>query len=184
MCLSLPAVADVSAARAAMAQYNAEMDLAAEAAAKNNVKSAASHEAAARKYLKEACDQFAAADAMESNDVSVLRDYAGACMKNDDYDLAAHILDRVDRANVGLQYDSFHAQMIHGDALPVWHRFGDRAFHAQLGAAPDRSEPGRGPTDFKALFAAIDASGYNGWVSAEYTPSTARTEDSLHWMRL
>ena len=102
----------------------------------------------------------------------------------DDYDLAAHILDRVDRANVGLQYDSFHAQMIHGDALPVWHRFGDRAFHAQLGAAPDRSEPGRGPTDFKALFAAIDASGYNGWVSAEYTPSTARTEDSLHWMRL
>ncbi|TMV06898.1 TIM barrel protein [Ruegeria sediminis] len=99
-----------------------------------------------------------------------------------DYGLAAEILDRVNRPNVGLQYDSFHAQMIHGDALAVWQRFQASAFHAQIGAAPDRSEPGRGPTDFRALFAAMDKSGYDGWVSAEYTPSTDRTEASLHWM--
>ncbi len=100
-----------------------------------------------------------------------------------DYDLAAEVLDRVDRPNVGLQYDSFHAQMIHGDALAVWHRFQPRIVHAQIGAAPDRSEPGRGEMDFPALFAAMDQSGYDGWVSAEYTPSTQRTQDSLAWMR-
>ncbi len=100
-----------------------------------------------------------------------------------DYDLAAEVLDHVDRPNVGLQYDSFHAQMIHGDALAIWRRFRPRIVHAQIGAAPDRSEPGRGEMDFPALFAAMDRSGYDGWVSAEYTPSTRQTEDSLAWMR-
>lgn len=101
----------------------------------------------------------------------------------DDYNLAAEVLDEVARPNAGLQYDAYHAQMIHGDALAVWEAFGSRAAHVQIGAAPARSEPGTGPVDFPLLFAAIDASGYDGWVSAEYTPSTQRTEDSLTWMR-
>lgn len=100
-----------------------------------------------------------------------------------DYDLAAACLDRIDRPNVGLQFDSFHARMIHGDAKAVWDRFRDRIVHVQVGSASDRSEPGRDETDFPALFAAIDDSGYDGWVSAEYTPSTRRTDASLHWMR-
>ena len=100
----------------------------------------------------------------------------------DDYNLAAEILDAVNRPNVGLQYDAYHAQMIHGDAAQVWESFGNRAVHVQIGAAPSRCEPGTGPVDFDALFQAIDASGYQGWVSAEYTPSTKRTEDSLAWM--
>lgn len=100
----------------------------------------------------------------------------------DDYDLAAEILAAVDRPNVGLQFDSYHAQVIHGDAAGIWARFGAQATHVQIGTAPDRSEPAPGPVDFPALFQAIDDSGFTGWVSAEYTPTTARTEDSLHWM--
>ncbi len=100
----------------------------------------------------------------------------------DDYDLAARILDRVGRANVGLQFDSYHAQRIHGDALAVWERYGHLAFHVQVGQVPDRREPGPGAIDFDALFAAIDASGYTGWVSSEYNPSTTCTRDSLGWM--
>ena len=99
-----------------------------------------------------------------------------------DYDLAVEVLDRVNCPNLGLQYDSFHAHMIHGDAQAIWDRFHPRVVHAQIGAAPDRSEPGRGPTDFARLFAAIDTVGYRGWVSAEYTPSTPRSLDSLGWM--
>lgn len=101
----------------------------------------------------------------------------------DDYNLAADILTAVNRPNVGLQYDAYHAQLIHGDAVQVWERFGKQAVHVQIGAAPSRCEPGSGPVDFTALFQAIDASGYRGWVSAEYRPSTLRTEDSLVWMR-
>ncbi|MEX0348911.1 MAG: hydroxypyruvate isomerase family protein [Paracoccaceae bacterium] len=99
-----------------------------------------------------------------------------------DYQLAAEVLSAVARPNIGLQYDSYHAQMIHGDAAEIWERFGTTAFHAQIGAAPDRSEPAAGPIDFPALLAAIDDSGYAGWVSAEYTPSRPDTADTLDWM--
>ncbi len=81
-----------------------------------------------------------------------------------------------------LQYDSYHAQRIHGDAAQVWDRFASIVHHVQLGAAPDRSEPAQGLVDFPALLKAIDDSGYKGWISAEYTPSTKRTKDSLAWM--
>ena len=103
----------------------------------------------------------------------------------DDYGLAAEVLDTVDRPNVGLQFDAYHAQVIHGDAMAVWERFGHRTLHVQIGAAPGRSEPvlGQGPVDFTALFEAIDASGYAGWVSAEYNPTTKTTEHSLGWLR-
>ncbi|GGH28217.1 hydroxypyruvate isomerase [Cribrihabitans marinus] len=99
-----------------------------------------------------------------------------------DYSQAAEVLAAVDRPNLGPQFDSYHAQMIHGDALAVWREYRPLIVHAQVGSAPDRQEPGPGPIDFAALFAAMDESGYDGWVSAEYTPSTARTEDSLGWM--
>ena len=98
-----------------------------------------------------------------------------------DFYLAAEVLARVGRPNVGLQYDSYHAQMIHGDALAVWERHKALVTHVQIGDAPGRTEPGRGTVDFPALFAAIDGSGYDGWVSAEYTPTTKRTGDSFGW---
>jgi hydroxypyruvate isomerase len=105
----------------------------------------------------------------------------------DDYDLAARVIAQVDRANVGLQFDSYHAQLIHGDAALIWQRFGAQAVHVQLGATPDRTEPIKieavGGINFSKLLKAINASDYSGWVSAEYNPTTTRTEDSLHWMR-
>ncbi len=99
-----------------------------------------------------------------------------------DYDLAAELLIRIDRPNVGLQYDSFHAQMINGDAKGTWERFRPLVVHAQIGQSPARSEPTDGEIDFAALFAAIDESGYDGWVSAEYNPA-GTTQEGLSWMR-
>jgi len=98
-----------------------------------------------------------------------------------DYDLAARVLDRVDRPNLGLQYDSYHAQLITGDALATWYKHQSRITHVQIGSPPDRGEPGDSPFDFASLFAAIDASGYTGWVSGEYHPS-GKTVDSLAWL--
>lgn len=101
-----------------------------------------------------------------------------------DYGLAAEILEAVDRPNVSLQYDSYHAQVIHGDALAVWERCKHLVGHIQLGDAPGRCEPGAGTIDFAALFEAIRMSGYDGWMSAEYNPTTARSEASLDWRAL
>ena len=98
-----------------------------------------------------------------------------------DYAQAIDILDEVDRPNVGLQYDTFHAQEITGDALACWERVADRAVHIQIGDAPGRGAPGSGALDFAALFEAFRTSGYDGWISAEYKPE-GRTEASLDWM--
>lgn len=100
-----------------------------------------------------------------------------------DYGLAADILDAVKKPNVRLQYDSYHAQVIHGDAVDVWKRFGLRAAHVQIGDAPGRVAPGDGKANFKALFAAMAASEYKGWISAEYNPGNRPTEDSLRWLK-
>ncbi|MDF0603397.1 TIM barrel protein [Psychromarinibacter sp. C21-152] len=99
-----------------------------------------------------------------------------------DYDLAAEIIDAVGAPNLGLQYDTYHAQTIAGDALAVWRRHAPRVRHVQVGDAPGRCEPGAGGIDFAAFFAAVAASGYDGWISAEYNP-TAETEACLGWMR-
>ncbi|MEM8576498.1 MAG: TIM barrel protein [Pseudomonadota bacterium] len=97
-----------------------------------------------------------------------------------DFDLAYAIVEEVGAPNLGLQYDSYHAAVIHGDALEVFHRCRPHIRHIQIGDAPDRSAPGTGSIDFPALFAAIEASGYDGWISAEYHP-TGRTDASLGW---
>lgn len=100
-----------------------------------------------------------------------------------DYALAARVLDTIRRSNLRLQYDSYHAQMIHGDAVDVWARYGLRAAHVQIGDAPGRGPPGAGEVDFARLMAAIEASDYDGWISAEYHPGDRRTETTLRWMR-
>lgn len=100
-----------------------------------------------------------------------------------DYDLAAEVLEAVDRSNVRLQYDTYHAHQITGDAHAVWTKHGSLAAHVQIGNPPDRSDPVQGLVDFKAFFAQLDEDGYAGWVSAEYTPK-GPTEDGLGWMTL
>ena len=81
----------------------------------------------------------------------------------------------------GLQLDLYHVAMMgdDGHAMLAAHRSIVR--HIQFADAPGRGEPGSGKLDLDRLFSDIDASGYRGWVSAEYRPS-GRTEASLHWM--
>ena len=98
-----------------------------------------------------------------------------------DYDLAAEVIAQVNAPNLGLQFDAYHAQIITGDAQATWQRFAPIIRHIQIASPPDRHEPAQGAIDFKALFAAIDASGYDGFISAEYHPAK-RTADGLAWL--
>lgn len=99
-----------------------------------------------------------------------------------DYALAAEIIAEVDAPNVKLQFDSYHAQMIHGDAVAVFTQYRDIVAHVQVGDTPARGAPGSGDVDFATLFSTIRKSGYTGWVSAEYTPGPS-TEATLGWMK-
>ena len=95
----------------------------------------------------------------------------------DDFDKAAEILDTLGRQNLALQFDIYHARKITGDAAAAWARHGPRAAHVQV-AGPDRQEPG---PDEIAVLTEIAASGFRGWIGAEYQPKAA-TEDGLAWM--
>lgn len=100
-----------------------------------------------------------------------------------DYALAVEVIDAVGAENLTLQYDAFHAQMLTGDALAVWRAYGARAGHVQVSDVPGRVAPGLGgAVDFDALFAALQADGYDGYVSAEYLPGEAGTVAELGWM--
>lgn len=99
------------------------------------------------------------------------------------YDLAREVLEAVDRPNVRLQYDSYHAQVIHGDAVEVLTDFADLMSHVQIGDAPDRSAPGTGSVDFPALFDRLIQLQYNGWIAGEYHPGGA-TEKTLGWRQM
>lgn len=100
-----------------------------------------------------------------------------------DYELAIGILEEVEAANVALQFDSYHAQMIHGDAVAVYRRCSDRVRHVQIGDAPNRGAPGTGSVDFEALFGALRVSRYDGWVSGEYHAGR-NVEGTFDWIQM
>ncbi len=100
-----------------------------------------------------------------------------------DYALAAEIIDAVRSPKLKLQFDSYHAQMIHGNAVEVFKDYSKLIAHVQIGDTPDRRAPGRGGVDFTELFKTLQDAGYEGWVSGEYMPNTP-TETTLDWMKM
>lgn len=99
----------------------------------------------------------------------------------DDVAKGFRLLDAVDRSNVKLQYDIYHAQIIAGDLARTLEANLHRIGHIQIADNPGRHEPGSGEINYPFLFALLDRLGYDGWVGCEYKPQTT-TEASLGWM--
>ena len=97
-------------------------------------------------------------------------------------DQAAELLDAAGRDNVFIQADLYHMQRMGGDLAATLRRLRPRIGHVQFADNPGRHEPGTGELHFAFLFAELDRLGFDGWVGAEYLPST-RTEETLHWLK-
>lgn len=87
----------------------------------------------------------------------------------DDIDLAA---DLAQATGVGLLFDAYHVARMGLDPVMQWHRHGALVRHVQVADVPGRGWPGSGTIDFPAFFAAVAASGYAGWIGAEYATET------------
>lgn len=99
------------------------------------------------------------------------------------FDQAAEILKEVNAPNLALQFDTYHAHRITGDVMACWETHKSLVRHIQIGGLPDRHEPVKCPDlDYPAFFRLLDDSGYDGVVSAEYTPKK-RTEQGLGWLK-
>lgn len=93
---------------------------------------------------------------------------------------AAEIIAAVDRPNVRLQFDFYHAQIVGGDLITRFAAHLPIVGHVQIAAVPSRAEPDEGEVNYPAIFSAIDALGYTGWIGCEYRPR-GRTEAGLVW---
>jgi len=95
---------------------------------------------------------------------------------------AADVIARVGRPNVKIQFDCYHVQIMQGDLIRRIERHLPLIGHVQIASVPSRAEPDEGEINYPAVWAALDAMGYRGWIAAEYQPR-GRTEDGLKWMR-
>jgi hydroxypyruvate isomerase len=95
---------------------------------------------------------------------------------------AADIIAKVERANVRMQFDFYHAQIVGGDLIKRFEKHLPVVAHVQVAAVPTRHEPSEGEVNYPAVLEALDRLGYAGYVGAEYRPR-GRTEDGLGWAR-
>lgn len=93
---------------------------------------------------------------------------------------AADIIRAVGAANLGLQFDVYHRHKMEGEACAAIADYADLTRHYQIAAPRDRGEPDCVDLDHRAVFKAIDATEFDGWVGCEYRPR-GRTEDGLSW---
>jgi hydroxypyruvate isomerase len=96
-------------------------------------------------------------------------------------DYARYVIEQVGEANLGLQYDWYHATMMGADLRTQIREMLPVIRHMQFADAPGRNQPGSGEIDFPALFTLCDELGYQGWLAAEYRPLGA-TDESLAWL--
>jgi hydroxypyruvate isomerase len=95
---------------------------------------------------------------------------------------AADVIAKVGKANIRMQFDFYHVQIVGGDLIYRLEKFLPVIGHLQCAAVPSRHEPDEGEVNYPAIFAAVDRVGYKGWIGAEYRPR-GRTEEGLGWAR-
>ncbi len=98
----------------------------------------------------------------------------------DSYDFAAEFITRLGIANVKLQFDIYHCQILHGDVTTRITTMLPLIGHIQVASVPSRNEPGSEEMNDAFLFAELDRLGYAGFIGCEYRPK-AGTEAGLCW---
>jgi hydroxypyruvate isomerase len=94
---------------------------------------------------------------------------------------ASALIDAVGSANLWLQYDVYHVQVMQGDLARDLERCLPRVAHIQIADNPGRHEPGTGEIHYPFVFAQLERLGYAGWVGCEYHPRTT-TLAGLGWL--
>ena len=93
-----------------------------------------------------------------------------------------NLLEELKHPGLYMQYDIYHMHKMSEPVADFIAEHADKIGHIQFADDPGRGQPGTGDIDFKSVFGAIEQSGYQGWVGAEYKP-TGTTVQSLQWFQ-
>jgi hydroxypyruvate isomerase len=94
---------------------------------------------------------------------------------------AIGLIDELALSNVKLQFDVYHVARAEGDVLVKLEKYRAYLGNIQIAGVPARGEPDQGEIAYLAIFAAIDALKYTGWIGCEYRPRRD-TDSGLSWM--
>jgi hydroxypyruvate isomerase len=95
-------------------------------------------------------------------------------------DQAHAIIADVGMANLKVQMDFYHCQIMEGFVSDKARRFIDGIGYFQISGVPGRVEPDVGELNHTYLLDLVDELGFDGWVGAEYNPR-AGTAAGLGW---
>lgn len=99
------------------------------------------------------------------------------------YQQQAHdIAAEVGEANLKVQMDFYHCQIMEGDLARRLQKHFNGVGHVQIAGVPDRHEPDQGEVNHPYLFEQLDALGYDGYIGCEYRPA-GQTSAGLGWVR-
>lgn len=80
------------------------------------------------------------------------------------------LVEEIDRPNVAVQLDLYHAQIMDGDLTHLIIQLGSAIGHVQIASVPERHEPTEGEVNYAHLLKTLTAIGYQSWIGCEYTP--------------
>lgn len=104
-------------------------------------------------------------------------------------DHAHEIIGEVGAANLKVQMDLYHCQIVEGDLAMKIRQYlpTGRVGHFQIAGVPERHEPDLGEVNYPYLFSLLDELQYDGWVGCEYRPARGMaphgTTAGLGWLQ-
>jgi hydroxypyruvate isomerase len=105
------------------------------------------------------------------------------------YQQQAHdVLAQVGAANLKVQMDLYHCQIMEGDLASRLQRYvpAGAVGHVQIAGVPARNEPDTGEVNYAFLLELLDTLGYESWVGCEYRPrqcgQAGGTRAGLQWL--
>jgi len=99
-----------------------------------------------------------------------------------DFMFARDIITELAIPNLGLQFDIYHCQILHGDVTMRLREMMPLIGHIQIASVPSRNEPAGEELNYPFLFAELDRLGYDNYVGCEYRPA-GDTVAGLEWFK-
>ena len=130
--------------------------------------------------LRHAADRLAAEGVMLVIEPINTRDIPGYFLNTTTQ--AMSVIERVGHANLKLQLDLYHVQIMEGDLAHRVRALAGQYPHVQIAGNPGRHEPDIGEINYPFLFDLLDELGYSGWIGCEYRPK-GETRAGLGWAR-